>query len=232
MTASTRNRRLPPAPVDPGLLAEAGQGLDAAVALRRRIHARPETGLDLPATQEMILDELDGLGLSPSTGSGDHLRRRRPGGGAAGPDHAAPCRHGCPGDARGHRAGVRLDRGRQDARLRPRRPRGHAGGRRPGAGRAAAGPAGPGGLDVPARRGRLWRRPHHARGRPAGGARARRPGLRHPHHSHDPVRCGGLPGRCPAGVVRRVPDRGHGRGAGTPPCRTTPAIRCRWPVRS
>ena len=61
---------VPPAPVDPGLLAEAGQGLDAAVALRRRIHARPETGLDLPATQEMILDELDGLGLSPSTGTG------------------------------------------------------------------------------------------------------------------------------------------------------------------
>ena len=61
---------VPPAPVDPGLLAEAAQGLDAAVALRRRIHARPETGLDLPATQEMILDELDGLGLSPSTGTG------------------------------------------------------------------------------------------------------------------------------------------------------------------
>ena len=61
---------LPPAPVDPRLLAEAGHGLDAAVALRRRIHAPPETGLDLPATQEMILDALDGLGLSPSTGTG------------------------------------------------------------------------------------------------------------------------------------------------------------------
>jgi amidohydrolase len=59
----------PPAPVDAALLTEAARALDAAVALRRRIHARPETGLDLPGTQEMILDELDGLGLSPSTGS-------------------------------------------------------------------------------------------------------------------------------------------------------------------
>jgi amidohydrolase len=57
------------APVDATLLTEATRALDAAVALRRRIHARPEIGLDLPGTQEMILDELDGLSLSPSTGS-------------------------------------------------------------------------------------------------------------------------------------------------------------------
>src|SRR5262249_60307728 len=54
---------------DPTLLAEAGQALDAAVALRRRIHTRPETGLDLPITQELILDELDGLGLQLATGT-------------------------------------------------------------------------------------------------------------------------------------------------------------------
>jgi hippurate hydrolase len=36
--------------------------------LRRRLHAIPEVGLDLPATQQVILDELDGLGLEVSTG--------------------------------------------------------------------------------------------------------------------------------------------------------------------
>jgi hippurate hydrolase len=58
-----------PTPIDPELLAEAEQALDAAVALRRRIHARPETGLDLPVTQAVILEELDGLGLDVATGS-------------------------------------------------------------------------------------------------------------------------------------------------------------------
>jgi hippurate hydrolase len=47
---------------------EAGRLLDDAVELRRRIHARPETGLDLPATQETVLDALAGLGLNPQTG--------------------------------------------------------------------------------------------------------------------------------------------------------------------
>jgi hippurate hydrolase len=55
--------------VDPALLADAGGALEAAVALRRRIHARPETGLDLPITQEVILAELDGLGLEMATGA-------------------------------------------------------------------------------------------------------------------------------------------------------------------
>jgi hypothetical protein len=47
------DRTPPTAPVDATLLGEAGQALDAAVALRRRIHTRPETGLDLPITQEV-----------------------------------------------------------------------------------------------------------------------------------------------------------------------------------
>jgi hippurate hydrolase len=55
--------------IDPDLLAEAGAALDAAVALRRRIHRCPETGLDLPITQGLILDELDGLGLELATGA-------------------------------------------------------------------------------------------------------------------------------------------------------------------
>jgi hippurate hydrolase len=38
------------------------------VALRRRLHAHPELGLDLPLTQEAVLDALDGLGLATHTG--------------------------------------------------------------------------------------------------------------------------------------------------------------------
>ena len=37
--------------------------------LRRRLHAEPEIGLDLPRTQEQVLRELDGLGLEISTGT-------------------------------------------------------------------------------------------------------------------------------------------------------------------
>ena len=50
------------------LIAEAGGLLASAVALRRRLHAHPEVGLDLPRTQEAVLDALDGLGLATSTG--------------------------------------------------------------------------------------------------------------------------------------------------------------------
>jgi amidohydrolase len=42
-------------------LDEAKQLLPAAVALRRRIHAKPELGLDLPMTTEAVLDGLQGL---------------------------------------------------------------------------------------------------------------------------------------------------------------------------
>jgi amidohydrolase len=65
----TQDRDPTPTPqVDPQLVDEAGRQLDEAVSLRRRIHARPETGLDLPITQEAVLDSLDGLGLELSTG--------------------------------------------------------------------------------------------------------------------------------------------------------------------
>jgi amidohydrolase len=56
--------------VDNTILAE-GQGqLEQAVQLRRRIHTQPEIGLDLPRTQEAILEALDGLGLQLTTGTG------------------------------------------------------------------------------------------------------------------------------------------------------------------
>ena len=50
------------------LLAAAGGLLDDAVAIRRDIHSHPETGLDLPRTQELILDRLDGAGIAGTPG--------------------------------------------------------------------------------------------------------------------------------------------------------------------
>lgn len=38
------------------------------VALRHRLHRRPEIGLDLPETQRAVLEALDGLGLEVTTG--------------------------------------------------------------------------------------------------------------------------------------------------------------------
>lgn len=43
---------------------------DDLVALRRRLHACPEVGLDLPATQRVLLDALAGLGLEIGVGRG------------------------------------------------------------------------------------------------------------------------------------------------------------------
>jgi hippurate hydrolase len=54
---------------DGGLLEDAGKELDAAIDLRRRIHRRPETGLDLPLTQAAVLEALDGCDLEISTGT-------------------------------------------------------------------------------------------------------------------------------------------------------------------
>jgi len=52
-----------------GLVDDAGSRLDGAVALRRRLHHQPELGLDLPRTQAAVLEALDGLPLSVSTGT-------------------------------------------------------------------------------------------------------------------------------------------------------------------
>jgi amidohydrolase len=51
------------------LLDDARTQLDDAVELRRRIHRRPELGLENPRTQEAVLDALDGLGLDVTTGT-------------------------------------------------------------------------------------------------------------------------------------------------------------------
>jgi len=60
MTATTRTS---------GLLEEARGLLPDTVALRRRLHLRPELGLELPETQQAVLEALDGLPLAIRTGS-------------------------------------------------------------------------------------------------------------------------------------------------------------------
>jgi hippurate hydrolase len=52
------------------LLEEAQAQLDDTIALRRRIHRRPELGLHLPATQSAIREALDPLGLEVELGRG------------------------------------------------------------------------------------------------------------------------------------------------------------------
>jgi amidohydrolase len=65
MAAATAAHRQPP---DRSLATDAGGLLDQAVSLRRLIHAHPEAGLQLPRTQALVLDHLDGLGLTPREG--------------------------------------------------------------------------------------------------------------------------------------------------------------------
>jgi amidohydrolase len=50
------------------LRASAERLLPGIVAVRRRLHRRPEIGLELPATQAVVTDELRALGLTPSPG--------------------------------------------------------------------------------------------------------------------------------------------------------------------
>lgn len=52
------------------LLAPAAALADDLVALRRALHADPEIGLDLPRTQQRVLDALDGLDLEITLGQG------------------------------------------------------------------------------------------------------------------------------------------------------------------
>jgi len=65
-SSSVRGKRVPDS--TSALLAEAKAILPEAVALRRRIHAEPELGLALPATQRAVLEFLAGLDLKIATG--------------------------------------------------------------------------------------------------------------------------------------------------------------------
>ena len=51
------------------LLSAGGALLDDAIDLRRRLHRHPELGLELPKTQEAVLEALDGLPLTVQTGT-------------------------------------------------------------------------------------------------------------------------------------------------------------------
>ena len=53
---------------DRGLVVAAEAIHDDVAAIRRRIHRRPEIGLDLPETQRVVVDELERLGLAPRLG--------------------------------------------------------------------------------------------------------------------------------------------------------------------
>src|SRR4051812_31908870 len=57
-----------PVVVPDELLAESDALLPAVVDLRRLIHRTPELGLELPRTQERVLDALEGLDLEVHTG--------------------------------------------------------------------------------------------------------------------------------------------------------------------
>lgn len=66
------------------LRADAAALAPDVVALRRALHAEPELGLDLPRTQAIVLEALEGLDLEVSTGTGltsvtAVLRGARPG---------------------------------------------------------------------------------------------------------------------------------------------------------
>jgi amidohydrolase len=50
------------------LLADARRNLPEIVALRRRIHRRPELALQLPETQAIVIEALQALGLTPRSG--------------------------------------------------------------------------------------------------------------------------------------------------------------------
>ena len=57
-----------PSPLAHDLLSEAGELMDEAVSVRRRIHAEPEIGLELPRTQELVADQLARAGLRTVNG--------------------------------------------------------------------------------------------------------------------------------------------------------------------
>ena len=52
----------------PGLLEDAAAQAGLAISVRRRIHADPEIGLELPRTQEHILERLSEIGLTGARG--------------------------------------------------------------------------------------------------------------------------------------------------------------------
>jgi hippurate hydrolase len=58
---------IPPELVDE-LHRQAAEVMDQAVTVRRRIHSEPELGLELPRTQELVVDQLSSMGLRTVNG--------------------------------------------------------------------------------------------------------------------------------------------------------------------
>ena len=185
---------------------------DEITEWRRDLHAHPEIMYELPRTAATVAEKLKSFGCDEVVpGLGPHRRRRRhprqeawqrQGGGA-------PRRHGRAADRGGDRALLRLANAGQDARLRPRRPHGHAARRRQASLREPQ-LRRHGGDDLPAGRGRRRRRQGHDRRRAAGTLLDRR-GLRPaqlPRHSRRPVR---HPAGCDHGRRRPAAYRGGRR---------------------
>ncbi len=61
---------MPPIAAGADLLAAAERLLPDLIPIRRRLHRRPEIGLDLPETQGLIVEQLQALGLEPRLGRG------------------------------------------------------------------------------------------------------------------------------------------------------------------
>src|SRR5205814_3201433 len=70
MTTTLRSDRETAPAAGTDLLADAKAILPDVVAIRRRLHRHPELGLDLPRTQQLIVEELKALGLEPRLGKG------------------------------------------------------------------------------------------------------------------------------------------------------------------
>ena len=112
---------------------EAAGALAGAVELRRTLHRWPEVGNHLPITQEQVLAAIEPLPLDVTVHETTSGIAALLTGGKPGPDRAAARRHGRPAAPRGHRARLRVETRRPDARLRPRHPHGDARRRRPAA---------------------------------------------------------------------------------------------------
>ena len=198
--------------------------------------ADPSSGSTCPVTQARVLEALDGLPLTVTTGEGQSSIVADLDGGRARADDPAARRHGRPADARGHRPRLRLRGRRRHARLRPRRPHRDARRRRPPAGRPPGRPRRAGPLLLPAGRGGARRRPRRAATRAlldaADGGEAVSWAFADPPVAVDPERADRDPGRADHGVGRRVVRHGHAARAATRRCPTTPTTRSRWRARS
>ena len=93
------------------------QWLPEFTALRRDIHAHPETGFEEQRTSDLVAARLAAWGIEVhrNIGRTGVVGVLRNGNGRA---HRAARRHGCAGHAGGERLRACLDRARQDAWLR------------------------------------------------------------------------------------------------------------------